>query len=133
MEHLVGEIQKLPPDVWPMIRAQWSRPKCFLAMADYLASLPESARAALQMPIPSNVPVIILSASSATEGELKERDSWIEQSAYGRHIHVDECGHWIQLERPDVVVSAVRELVEGARSPRYKIAPTIAPKSNGPT
>ena len=115
LEGLAGEVQKLPPEVWPMIRAHWSRPKCFLAMAEYLSCLPESARAALPMSLPEQLPVIILSASSATPEELKERDSWIDQSAFARHIRLDQCGHWIQLERPDVVVEAVRELVDLAR------------------
>ncbi len=111
MEGIAGEIQKLPRELWPMIRAHWSRPKCFSAMALYLESLPESARAALAMPIPGQIPFIILSASNATEDELKERDSWLNASGRGRHIRVENSGHWIQLERPAVVVEAVREMV----------------------
>jgi hypothetical protein len=26
-EQIVGEIRKLPPEVWPMIRSHWSDPK----------------------------------------------------------------------------------------------------------
>jgi pimeloyl-ACP methyl ester carboxylesterase len=111
MEGLAGEIRKLPPEVWPVVRAHWSRPKCFAAMAMYLEGLPENARTALSMPIPSDVPFTILSASNATEAELRERDSWVEQSSQGRHIRLRECGHWIQLERPEAVADAVRALI----------------------
>lgn len=114
MEGLAGEVRKLPPEVWPMVRAHWSRPKCFRAMALYLESLPESARAVLRMPIPRHIPFIVLSASTATAAELAERDSWIEQSEHGRHIRLKDCDHWVQLERPDAVADAVRELVAAA-------------------
>ena len=118
MERLIGEVQKLPPSLWPVISSHWSRPKCFNAMAAYLSSLPENAQTALQMPIPPDIPLIILSAANATEDELRERDSWAQQSKRGQHIRVPESGHWIQLERPDLVVAAVRELVEQNRRAR---------------
>jgi pimeloyl-ACP methyl ester carboxylesterase len=113
---LVGEMRKLPQELWPTLRAHWSRPKCFRAMAAYLEALPESARTAVQMPIPLEIPFIVLSASSANEAELQERDWWVQQSRCGRHIRVGESGHWLQLERPDVVVAAIREMVSFARN-----------------
>ncbi len=117
MEGLIGEVQKLPREVWPMVRSHWSRPKCFQAMAAYLESLPASAEAAVLMPIPRHIPFVILSASNATEGELKERDSWARQGERGRHVRLAHGGHWVQLEQPDATVVAVRELVDAVRGP----------------
>src|SRR5439155_26105459 len=97
MEALAGEIQKLPPEVWPKVRAHWSRPKCFAAMAMYLEYLPENAGAALAMPIPKHIPLTILSASNATSAELRERDSWVEQSARGQHMRFEQSGDWMHL------------------------------------
>lgn len=108
--HLLGEIQRLPQELWPIVRAHWSRPKCFRAMAAYLESLPESARTALVMPIPAEIPFIILSASSATKAELEERDSWVQESTRGRHIRIEKGGHWLQLEQPGTVVEVIHEL-----------------------
>ncbi|MFL6352231.1 MAG: alpha/beta fold hydrolase [Bryobacteraceae bacterium] len=112
---VAGEMRKLPPELWPTLRAHWSRPKCFRAMAAYVEALPEIARTAILMPIPPDIPFIILSASSATIAELQERDSWVQQSRWGRHIRIEESGHWLQLERPDAVVAAIHELVSLAR------------------
>lgn len=112
---LVGEVQKLPHELWPAIRAHWSRPKSFAAMAAYLQCLTASARAALSMPIPEDVPVTVLSASSATRAEIEERDSWIERNRQGRHIRVGTGGHWLQLETPDMVSAAIEQMVRGAR------------------
>jgi pimeloyl-ACP methyl ester carboxylesterase len=115
ISRLLGEIQRLPRELWPILRAHWSRPKCFRAMAEYLESLPESARIARTMPIPAEIPFIILSASNATEREMDERDSWVREHARGRHIRAEQGGHWLQLEQPDMVVEVIQELVGLAR------------------
>ena len=80
-------------------------------MADYLDALPDSARTALALAIPSHIPIVILSASSATAAELQERQAWVDQSSAGIHIQIESCGHWIQLERPEAVVSAVQQMI----------------------
>lgn len=113
---LVGEMKRLPQELWPTVRAHWSCPKCFRAMAAYLEALPENARAALLMPIAPEIPFIVLSASSANNAELEERNSWVQQSRCGRHIRIEDSGHWLQLERPEVVVAAIQELVGLVRS-----------------
>jgi pimeloyl-ACP methyl ester carboxylesterase len=122
--HLLGEIQKLPRELWPIVRAHWSRPKCFRAMAAYLESLPESARSALLMPIPAEIPFIILSAANATEAELEERDSWVRQSPRGRHIRIEKSGHWLQMEKPEIVVGVIQELVQKAKD--QKSGPAVS-------
>jgi pimeloyl-ACP methyl ester carboxylesterase len=116
MERLVGEVQKLPSEVWPVIRSHWSRSQSFLAMASYLESLPSNAEAVLAMRLPARTPFIVISAATATPAELSERDSWTEENPAGRHIRVAEGGHWLQLDRPELVVAAVKELVEKARN-----------------
>lgn len=112
---LAGEIRKLPIDVVPTVRSHWSRPKSFDAMARYLECLPGCAAEAATMPFPAHIPFVVLSAASATDGELRERDEWVKESMRGQHLRVAETGHWVHLERPDAVVEAVRELVELAR------------------
>ena len=85
-------------------------------MAEYLDGLPDSARSVHDVEVPSYIPATILSAQSATENELRERDGWVAGSVRGEHIHIAGCGHWIQLQRPDAVVDAVAEMVEVMRS-----------------
>lgn len=115
LERLVGEVGKLPPAVWPALRAHWSNPKGFLAMAAYLESLPQCATEALSMPVPRDIPVVILSAANATAIELEERNRLIAGNPRARHAVLPFAGHWLQLERPEIVVDAVRELAEGVR------------------
>jgi pimeloyl-ACP methyl ester carboxylesterase len=112
MQNLAREVAKLPRELHSVIRAHWSRPKAFLAMAEYLEALPVCAAKALTMRIPANIPVTVLSAGSATAEELRERDAWVAKSDRGRHIRVPETGHWLQLEKPELVAAAVQEMIE---------------------
>ena len=109
VERLIQEVRKLPPEAQPIVGAHWSKARSFTAMAAHLECLPESARLALGMPMPANIPLVVLSAATATEAELAEREAWVAANANGRHIKVDGTGHWLQLERPELVAGVIRE------------------------
>ena len=115
ISRLAGEVRKLPPAVWPLLQAHWSRSYPFDTMAAYLQNLPQNAREAARMDIPAQIPLTILSAANATECELQERERWAKHSRNGRHIQLKEGGHWIQFEYPETVVAAVRNLVNSLR------------------
>ncbi len=110
LQRLVGEVRKLPPEVVPIVRSHWSRPDGFTAMARYLERLPNCAHEATKMNISPKIPVTILSAANATPDELKERESLAAQSRRGRHYLVENTGHWLHLERPELVASKIKEL-----------------------
>jgi pimeloyl-ACP methyl ester carboxylesterase len=103
-QRLVGEVQKLPPEVWPSIKAHWCRPASFLSMADHLAVLP--AVAAEVHGSSCTVPTIVISGGHLSPEQLAEH-----RALGDRHIVAEGSGHWVHLDRPDVVVAAVRELI----------------------
>ncbi len=107
LERLVGEVQKLPQELWPVLRAHWSDPKSFLGMAAYLESLPECAAEGLQLRVPPEIPLLIVSAGNATPEERAERDGLVGQRPWRRHDVLPDTGHWLQLERPTHVVQTV--------------------------
>ncbi len=112
ISRLVGEVRKMPPETWPMVRAHWCLPKSFQGMAAYLESLPASAQEAAALDEPADIPVIVLSAANATPEQLEEREALSHRSPRGRHIIARKSGHWIQLDEPQVVVDAIREMAE---------------------
>jgi pimeloyl-ACP methyl ester carboxylesterase len=112
MERLASEIAKLPREVQSTVRAHWSRAKGFLAMAGYLEALPACVASASEMRVPPEIPLTILSAGNATPEELLERDAWAKRSERGCHTQVSGTGHWLQLERPDLVIAAVQKMIE---------------------
>jgi pimeloyl-ACP methyl ester carboxylesterase len=111
ISRLVGEVSKMPPETWPMVRAHWCQAKSFQGLAAYLESLPASAAVADALMKPGNLPVIVLSAANSTPEQLKEREALARRSSQGRHIVAAKSGHWIQLDEPELVVEAVREMV----------------------
>jgi pimeloyl-ACP methyl ester carboxylesterase len=111
ISRLVGEVRKMPPETWPMVRAHWCQTKSFLGLAAYLESLPASAAEAAALLDPGSIPVTVLSAATATPSQLEEREALARRSPRGQHIIARKSGHWIQLDEPDLVVEAIREMV----------------------
>jgi len=116
ISRIVGEVRKMPVETWPVIQAHWCQPKSFRGMARHLESLPESCAEAAPMRLPPSMPVTILSASNSTAGERAGREAMALSSSRGRHIIAAESGHWIHLDEPELVVQAIWEMVERARS-----------------
>jgi pimeloyl-ACP methyl ester carboxylesterase len=111
ISRLVGEVRKMPREIWPMVRAHWCMPKSFLGMAGYLEGLPTSAVEAVAFGEPAAIPIIVLSAGNAPPQLLEERDQMAHRSPRGEHIIARKSGHWIQLDEPELVVEAIREMV----------------------
>lgn len=111
ISRLVGEVRKMPPETWPMVRAHWCQPKGFLGLAAYLESLPASSAEAAALSEPGEIPIIVLSAANSPPAQLEERQEWARRSPRGQHIIARKSGHWIQLDEPELVVEAIREMI----------------------
>lgn len=116
ISRIVGEVGKMPPETWPMVRAHWCLARSFLGMGDYLEGLPGSAREAAGLEVsktmpPAGIAVTVLSAANAKPEQLEEREEMARRSPRGRHIVARKSGHWIQLDEPELVVEAIRELL----------------------
>jgi pimeloyl-ACP methyl ester carboxylesterase len=109
-DRMTGEIRKLPREVWPMVKSHWCRPKCFEAMARHLEWLPENSVAALAATVPAEIPVTVLAAFDCAEARLREYETMTKRSAAGRQVKMEDCGHWIHLDRSEAVVAAIRDL-----------------------
>ena len=103
-ERIVGQVRKLPPELWPVVQSHWCRPDAFVSMSKHLACLPAIAGAIVSVP---SVPTIVISGSHLSAEQLEEH------RRLGRHIIAERSGHWVHLDRPDVIVDAVRSLLHG--------------------
>lgn len=69
-------------------------------------------------PHASDIPTIVLSRTRALYGETRASQALAESLQEeiaadfpaARHMRVDDSGHYIQRDRPDVVIAAAREL-----------------------
>jgi pimeloyl-ACP methyl ester carboxylesterase len=115
LERLVGEVRKLPPEIHPTVQAIWCQPKCFRAMADHLQALERDGAAMAAMVPPREVPIVVISGGDQPADRLDIHRRMAKASADGRHIVAERSAHWIQFDQPELVVEAVRTLVESGR------------------
>jgi pimeloyl-ACP methyl ester carboxylesterase len=114
-DQLVGQVRKLPSELWPIIQSHWCDPKCFEGMARYLEALPQSAATIAQDLALRNefrdVPLTVLSAGNASPIQRAEHEILARRSSCGKIEVVPGSGHWIQVDRPDIVIQAIREMI----------------------
>jgi len=124
LERMVGEVQKLPPEILPAVQAHWSHPKAFRGMWQHLEAMPACCAAlAKGTDAFGDVPVVVLSAG-ARDPRWRDADARLARaSSNGRHIISPHSGHWVHLDDPELVVGAIDDVIR-----RYREA-----YSNGPT
>ena len=112
MEHMVGEVQKLPPEVLPYVQAHWSNPKAFRGMWQHLAAMPScSADLARGTDAFGDIPVVVLSAGARHPQWMAEDAALASASSRGRHIVSPRSGHWIHLDDPELVITAIHDVI----------------------
>ena len=110
-ERMAGEISKLPRELWPAIQSHWCNPKSFRAMRDYLKALPESARAVYNEVTHLDIPLVVLSAGNSSPAQRADHERVARLSSRGRLEIVAGSGHWILLDRPDLVIREIEQAV----------------------
>ena len=112
LEHMVGEVQKLPPDVLPSVQAHWSNPKAFRGMWQHLAAMPgccaDLARGADAF---GDLPIVVLSAGARDARWLAADARLAHTSSKGRHIVSPHSGHWVHLDDPGLVIEAIHSVI----------------------
>ncbi len=112
-DRIAGQIRKMPPETWPLVAMHWKQPKSFEAMARHFECLPDSIAEMVSLP-KLHVPVALLSGG-LNQHPTDAREYALRLSPSARFRVAEKSGHWIQLDEPDVVVGAVRELIQEAR------------------
>jgi pimeloyl-ACP methyl ester carboxylesterase len=113
-ESMLGPLEKLPRELRSIVPLFWLQPKFYRALASQIESLPESAAQAAGASAGS-WPMIVLSSAQVEPRRRVEQQALAGSSPQGSYVVVPASGHWIQLDRPEAVVAAVREVVEAAR------------------
>jgi pimeloyl-ACP methyl ester carboxylesterase len=115
-DRLVGEVRKLPPELWPVMKAHWCQPRGFENMAEYLARLPEACALPLDHTALGDLPLSVLSAEKTALLVVEAHRATAALSSQGKHSLAQGSGHWVQLDRPDLVVRATLDVVEQVRA-----------------
>ena len=112
LDRIVGEVRKLPPAVHPMVQALWCQPKCFRAMAGYLGTLEREGPALAASRPPRDIPTIVISSGAHAPAQVAAHRALADDSADGRHVIARRSTHWVHFDEPELIVEAVRSLVE---------------------
>ncbi len=112
---IVGEVRKLPPEAVPLVRMLWCQPRCFQSVARYISSLSASAAVVASLGGLVAMPLAVLSGSHPSEPRAREQEDLARLSSNSKHVIASESAHWIHLDEPELVVQAIREVVETAR------------------
>jgi len=116
LERLVGEVRKLPEEVHPIVSMLWSQPKCFRAMGQHIAAMQQMADVVAAVTTLPDVPLVVISSGDQPPDTLAKQRRLTSLSPQGRHLTASRSTHWVQFDEPDLVVAAVRDVVERARS-----------------
>ena len=115
VERILAPVKKLPSELWPMLKAIWVQPKFFEALASEMDCLPESAAQVAASGDCGAIPLVVLSAGDPTTAKMIEQEAVARLSSNGKIIVVPNSGHWIQLDQPQFVIDAIREVLQSAR------------------
>jgi pimeloyl-ACP methyl ester carboxylesterase len=111
LEHVVGEVRKLPPEVHPVVQALWSEPKCFRGMAEHLGALGVMGEAAAGVPTLKDIRLVIVSGGDQPAPVVAQHRELTRLSSRSRHLVAEGSGHWIHLDEPELVVREIRNIV----------------------
>jgi len=113
LSRLTAEIVKLPREIVPVFRSHWCRAKNFRALTVHLRELPSSFAELREARL--DCPEVVISADNPSDEGLAEHRAIAALSARGEHVIAEGSGHWVQFDRPDLVVAAIRRVVRAAR------------------
>ena len=116
VQRIAGEIRKLPAPILPIVRELWSQPKNFMSLGQHVAALPISAGQAAAVSSLGDLPLLVLSGDHHAAPYTDWQRDLAQLSSSGRHLVAGDSGHWIHLDHPELVTSAIREVVTAARS-----------------
>jgi len=112
LRRIRSELKKFPPEVAPLIRAHWSRPGFYWAMAANVRDLAACAAAVAPCPIPTHIPVTVLSGVQQPPERLAEQAALARASQQGRHIVCVKSAHYMHLDEPELITAAVQEMIQ---------------------
>jgi pimeloyl-ACP methyl ester carboxylesterase len=115
VERIAGEIRKLPAPIVPIVRGFWSQPKNFMSLGQHVAALPVSAAQAAAVKSFGDLPLVVLSGDHHPAPYADWQHDLAQLSSRGLQLLASDCGHWIHLDRPDLVTEAIRQVVAVAR------------------
>jgi pimeloyl-ACP methyl ester carboxylesterase len=111
-EEVLAPAARLPREARAVAQRFWTRPQFFEALGSQIESISASAASVPVDQSFGDLPVVVVSGElNSDAGQLARQQRLVARSTRGRHVVAERSGHWIPLDRPDVVVDAIRDVV----------------------
>jgi pimeloyl-ACP methyl ester carboxylesterase len=114
LDRITCEVGKMPREVWPIVAAHWSTPKFYRGLAAHVRAVPVTVREMHNAAPIEGIPILLLTPGTA---EPLSPDALHCIGSTTRQIIAEQSGHWVHLDQPDLVLDAIRRVVEEARTP----------------
>jgi pimeloyl-ACP methyl ester carboxylesterase len=62
--------------------------------------------------------MIVISSGNHPPEEIAQHRALALRASAARHVVADRSTHWVQFDQPELIVEAVRELIESRRTHR---------------
>jgi pimeloyl-ACP methyl ester carboxylesterase len=124
-EGILAPVQRLPPEARRPLRYFWTQPKFFEALGNQIESICITARETLEAAQGGygDLPLITISSTDPGDYRLRQQDALARLSTRGRHIVASNSGHWIPLDQPEVVIKAVKEIIQASGVEPNQVGP----------
>lgn len=111
-ERIIAPVERVPVELRPMLATFWTQARYYKSLASQIAHMKESAEQVMGTEFRADLPLTVLSASSMPQHEMEQNRELAGRSTRGRHQVVEGSGHWVQLDQPQVVIGAIKEMLE---------------------
>ncbi len=114
-DRLLSPMQRLPQEARDVLKWFWTRPAYFQALASQIEWVSQSAQQVRLSPLPPELPLTVISAPNSDPQWMPGQEKTAALSSRGKHLVARDSSHWIPLDRPDLVVETLCQMVEEAR------------------
>jgi pimeloyl-ACP methyl ester carboxylesterase len=112
----ISPLEKLPHELRSIVPLFWLQPRFYQVLASQIESLRESAEQVAAAGASGSWPMVVLSSGRTEPRRRSEQEALAKSLPRGRHAVVAAAGHWIQLDEPEAIAAAIREVVQAARA-----------------
>lgn len=129
-------VDKLPPSEQASARAMALQSKNYRALSTEYQGIDPTLELARSLPPVPPVPTIVLSTNALSEfppgwDQDDMRQHWITgqrslaRETGAKHVVVADAGHYLHLERPELVIASVQEVLQQVQAPAHTHRPPV--------
>lgn len=123
-DRLLAPLWRLPREMRGALQMFWTQPKFYEALASQMEYLPASCAEVEAAGGFGDLPLIVLTAGNPTPERVAQQEAVARLSTRGEHRVSSNPSHWIQLEEPELVIGAIRDVLAMAQQ-RQEMEPQL--------